>query len=322
MDNETCDSHVDGDSLNDLVNQHAQELLDRHVHPATEFIATATGRCVKDPIGNEDEILAQIAHLRWRKMQNDNKIQSVLTRSNRQHEKEMLKHISRDRAKEKIEWMNRIVQEEMEKPLTVDAGYMHALATEEEQTRKRQLKTKRLHLRSVKEVHKKLAERHSHAQARNVTLRKKIKEAEDLCADYAEKHAAADAELRERYLIEKDNGSGESADFAGMDMIRRRIRHYYEAQENAEQGLCILREKLERSLNEAKAINPKARDSTGGPVTEGSTATSSVVLKQKLSSLKETLDSKGISRRRRTSSKTKKQNDMLAAYCNAGAMPS
>ena len=60
-----------------------------------------------------------MAHLRWRKMQNESKIRSMIVASRQMHEQELLKQMSRDRAREKAEWMKEIIEDELAKPLEV-----------------------------------------------------------------------------------------------------------------------------------------------------------------------------------------------------------
>lgn len=52
-------------------------------------------------------------------MQNESKIRSMIVASRQMHEQELLKQMSRDRAREKAEWMKEIIEDELAKPLEV-----------------------------------------------------------------------------------------------------------------------------------------------------------------------------------------------------------
>jgi len=245
-------------------------------------------------VSQEEELQTQMAHLRWRKMQNESKIRSMIVASRQMHEQELLKQMSRDRAREKAEWMKEIIEDELSKPLEVDENFIKKFEDDEKSFRAKSLANKRQHLKSVKKLQKELTLRHELANQKVVDLQRKVREAEMVCRQLELKRADADAELRERFVEEAEMGGMTPGDYKLMDALSRRIKAYYESQEKAEQDVEVLREKLRRAETNARLTDPKLKGDLEPLELDDEGLSASVRLGQSIRSLKDTLKMKGM----------------------------
>mmetsp|Transcript_81639 Transcript_81639/g.162958 ORF Transcript_81639/g.162958 Transcript_81639/m.162958 type:complete len:464 (+) Transcript_81639:95-1486(+) len=119
------------------------------------------------------EIETQLAQVRWRKMQNEGNIRTMLESSRELQEHDLLRQLEQDRSKEKSEWMQGIIDDELSKPLEVTENYMQTFEAEEAVLRSKREADRRQHVASVEHLEKKLWQREAAAREGLMALEEK-----------------------------------------------------------------------------------------------------------------------------------------------------
>ena len=92
--------------------------------PAAYFAATSTAASMPKGLTKLQVLEQRMAHLQWRKAQNDTKIKSALHRVKDMQEHDLLAQLARDREREKAEWMQDVVEDELNQPLEVTEEFL------------------------------------------------------------------------------------------------------------------------------------------------------------------------------------------------------
>ena len=102
------------------------------------------------------DIEQQLAHLRWRRMQNERHIRSSLevTKSLQQRDKVM--HVGIDSASEKSLWMTSLVRDELQRPLVISDEEIHKMQADEARVKKMLSKFAQVKLDTVAKLKKEL----------------------------------------------------------------------------------------------------------------------------------------------------------------------
>lgn len=102
------------------------------------------------------DIEQQLAHLRWRRMQNERHIRSSLevTKSLQQRDKVM--HVGIDSASEKSLWMTSVVRDELQRPLVISDEEIHKMQADEARVKKMLSKYAQVKLDTVAKLKKEL----------------------------------------------------------------------------------------------------------------------------------------------------------------------
>ena len=73
----------------------------------------------------------QLAHLRWRRMQNERKIRNGINTTRSMKEKDTILNLSIDHAGERATWMTRVVRDELMRPMVLSDEEMNRLQADE-----------------------------------------------------------------------------------------------------------------------------------------------------------------------------------------------
>ena len=82
------------------------------------------------------DIEQQLAHLRWRRMQNERHIRSALDVTKSLQQRDKIIHVSVDAASEKSQWMTAVVRDELSRPLVITDEEIHKIQTDEAKVKK------------------------------------------------------------------------------------------------------------------------------------------------------------------------------------------
>eukprot|EP00601_Ochromonadales_sp_CCMP2298_P009581 CAMPEP_0173252088 /NCGR_PEP_ID=MMETSP1142-20121109/20522_1 /TAXON_ID=483371 /ORGANISM="non described non described, Strain CCMP2298" /LENGTH=150 /DNA_ID=CAMNT_0014185071 /DNA_START=138 /DNA_END=587 /DNA_ORIENTATION=- len=102
------------------------------------------------------DIEQQIAHLRWRKQQNERSIRNSLEATKVLKQKDTILGITVDQSAERSIWTNSIIRDELSRPLIVTDAELHQIEFDDAAVKRRLLKYARGQLDNV---HKMLAEK-------------------------------------------------------------------------------------------------------------------------------------------------------------------
>ena len=94
--------------------------------PAPEgyFAATSTAASMPRGLTRLQVLEQRMAHLQWRKAQNDVKIKGALQKVKHMQEHDLLAQLAHDREREKAEWMADVVDDELNQPLEVTEEFL------------------------------------------------------------------------------------------------------------------------------------------------------------------------------------------------------
>ena len=73
------------------------------------------------------DIEQQLAHLRWKRMQNERHIRSSLEVTKALQQRDKIIHVSVDSASEKSQWMTSVVRDELQRPLVITDEEIHKM---------------------------------------------------------------------------------------------------------------------------------------------------------------------------------------------------
>ena len=99
------------------------------------FAATSTGAAMPSGLTKLEVLEQRMAHLQWRKAQNDRKIKSSLQRVKDMQEHDLLAQLAHDREREKAEWMQDVVEDELNQPLEVTEEFLQRFESHQQTAR-------------------------------------------------------------------------------------------------------------------------------------------------------------------------------------------
>ena len=88
------------------------------------------------------DIEQQIAHLRWRRQQNERAIRNSIESSKVLKQKDVILGLSVDQSTEKSMWTSSIVKDELTRPLIVADSELHQIEYDENKIKQRLLKVR------------------------------------------------------------------------------------------------------------------------------------------------------------------------------------
>jgi len=103
----------------------------------------------------------QLAHLRWRRMQNERAIRSSLEVTKSLQQKDAIMHVSVDSASERSMWMASVVRDEFSRPLVISDEELLFLQTEEAKTKQKLEKYTQVKLNTVTKIKQELDKQES-----------------------------------------------------------------------------------------------------------------------------------------------------------------
>ena len=213
--------------------------------------AGVDGALLTAEISKVEELETQLAHLRWRKMQNETKIRNMIESSRSMQEQDLLKELSLNKTAQKQQWMRSVIEDELSKPLEVNEDFMHRFENDELTMRETAQNNKARHLTSVRFLQHELSKREETARMRFHALDRKAKELNKEAEEIYKKAESTSQILNDEYLSRvagantderssSDSSSSrnpfslDQADLDTMEYLRRRIRLLTEAYEKAE----------------------------------------------------------------------------------------
>ncbi|CAM9606957.1 unnamed protein product [Ectocarpus sp. 8 AP-2014] len=113
--------------------------------PAGSSVVSGGGDALSD-------LHTKLAHIQWRRHANDKSIRKALETTKRLQERDMMLQLSVDREGERARWTEAIVRDELARPVEISEMFLKDWEQREGETRKRQLKETKLHLKSLKRV--------------------------------------------------------------------------------------------------------------------------------------------------------------------------
>ena len=108
----------------------------------------------------------QMAHLKWRKMCTESRMQGMLTSTKKLSQRDTVLRLGNNRAEYKAYRAQQIIQDELKKPLEVSNDFLQEFEKKIESERSRDEATSRQHVKSVKRLEQKVQER-AQQQSRN-----------------------------------------------------------------------------------------------------------------------------------------------------------
>ncbi|GLE01736.1 hypothetical protein PINS_up010574 [Pythium insidiosum] len=115
----------------------------------------------------------RIAHLHWRKMCNERQIQGTLRLTKQLQERDEFLRVAKNDKQARVDWLHRVIDDEMHKPLPVTQHFVNELAREDAALdRSRQDATTR-HMTHLRQIQHKLDEREVASMRRLEFERKK-----------------------------------------------------------------------------------------------------------------------------------------------------
>lgn len=253
-------------------------------------------------VSEAEELETQMAHLRWRKMQNETKIRTVLSHSRRLHEEELFRDLTRNRSSDKAAWMRGIIEDELSKPLEVNEDFIRGFEQDQKRQRAQNLRNKRQHLKSVKNLQAQLKLRHQLAMERVKNTAMKLALVDERCQDFDGKIARAERDLeqaREKFAIDQRCGlvPDDIEEPKVAHRLRKQITIYQDGLEKSLADLEELRVKMRHAETEAMACHPQIAPS---PATnKEDLASTSMRLHHRFHTLQDNLRLKGVLKNRK-----------------------
>jgi hypothetical protein len=249
--------------------------------------AAVDGALLTAEMSKVQELEVQLAHLRWRKMQNETKIRSMLESSRVMQEQDLLKELSLNKTAQKSGWMRGVIEDELSKPLEVNEAFMHRFEEDELKMRETLRANKSRHLTSVKFLQTELQKREETARMRYHALTRKAKELDTEAEEIYNKIMKTSRVLETEYLSRVREGgssnggsssSGSSSssssssaaaaarggvtldedDLETMDMLRKRIRLLTDAYEKAENEANRVKARARKAEMDLRAFTKEA----------------------------------------------------------------
>ena len=122
------------------------------------------------------DIEQQLAHLRWRRMQNERHIRSSLEVTKALQQRDKIIHVSVDSASEKSQWMTSVVRDELQRPLVITDEEIHKMQTDEAKVKKMLTKYAQVKLNTVAKLKKELKHQQEYVTTAKALRENRIKQ--------------------------------------------------------------------------------------------------------------------------------------------------
>jgi CRISPR/Cas system-associated exonuclease Cas4 (RecB family) len=240
--------------------------------------AAVDGALLTAEVSKVQELETQLAHLRWRKMQNETKIRSMLDSSRQMHEQDLLKELSLNKTAQRQDWMRGVIEDEMSKPLEVNEAFMHRFENDELKMRETLRANKSRHLTSVKFLQTELSKREETARMRYLALQRKARELNKEAVEIHDKIMSTSHVLQTEYLPrmqQYEDGSSSSSsssnqqnssyvvpldegDIETVEILYKRIRLLTDAYEKAEDEANRIKARARKAEMDMRAFSKDA----------------------------------------------------------------
>lgn len=122
------------------------------------------------------DIEQQLAHLRWKRMQNERHIRSSLEVTKALQQRDKIIHVSVDSASEKSQWMTSVVRDELQRPLVITDEEIHKMQTDEAKVKKMLTKYAQVKLNTVAKLKKELKHQQEYVTTAKALRENRIKQ--------------------------------------------------------------------------------------------------------------------------------------------------
>ena len=167
------------------------------------------------------DLEAQLAQLRWRKMQNDAQIKTALEQSRAMAEQDLVAQLSRTKTSEKAEWARSIIEDELSKPLEVSEQFMRKFEAEEQGREEGLSASKRRHAASVRRLAATVVRREESLAEKAAKLSRLAAESARETSDIHNKIIQTKHVLQVDYMALGDRLEAE--DVATMKLLEKRV---------------------------------------------------------------------------------------------------
>ncbi|DAZ93559.1 TPA: hypothetical protein N0F65_009799 [Lagenidium giganteum] len=139
------------------------------------FTHKLVGKMMNSPSSSSFASLEErVAHLAWRKLCNERQIQGTLRLSKQLQDRDQFIRVAKHNGgKEKKEWMQRVIEDELKKPLPVTTQYYQELAAAQIQDEEARQALSNRHMEQIKHIQAKLDEREAQVLRKKEYLRKR-----------------------------------------------------------------------------------------------------------------------------------------------------
>jgi hypothetical protein len=110
-------------------------------------------------IDRVQDLEQQLAHLRWKRMQNERHIRTSLEVTKSLQQRDKLMHVGIDSGTEKSMWLASVVKDELQRPLVISDEEIHKIQTDEARVKKMLGKYAQVKLNTVKRLNEELKEK-------------------------------------------------------------------------------------------------------------------------------------------------------------------
>lgn len=122
------------------------------------------------------DIEQQLAHLRWRRMQNERHIRGALEVTKSLQQRDKIMHVGIDSATEKSLWMTSVVRDELQRPLVITDEEIHKMQSDEAKTKKMLSKYAQVKLNTVTKLKKELKHQEEYVTSAKALRENRIKQ--------------------------------------------------------------------------------------------------------------------------------------------------
>lgn len=98
------------------------------------------------------DIEQQLAHLRWRRVQNERLIRGAIDQTKSLQQKDTVIRLATNLGEEKAMWMTSVVKDEISKPLVISDEELHKIQESEDKVKKKLLRFSQRQLNTVKKL--------------------------------------------------------------------------------------------------------------------------------------------------------------------------
>ena len=155
------------------------------------------------------DLQTQLAHLKWRKVSNDNKIRNKIATSKALAERDLLLALSEKKSKLKAQWRATVIEQELGKPLEVDEAKLRALEEDSKIQEERSLRQVEVHQKAMNALETKLTGRE------NMGPREKRRGSTSAAREHvAALHSKLDAHARSVLDVHEPQAPGSVSSFA------------------------------------------------------------------------------------------------------------
>ena len=105
------------------------------------------------------DLQTQLAHLKWRKVSNNNKIQAKIATSKSLVERDLLLALSQKKSTLKAQWRATVIDQELAKPLEIDEAKLRSLEEDSKLQETRGMRQVEVHQKAMRALEAKLTTR-------------------------------------------------------------------------------------------------------------------------------------------------------------------